>query len=95
MANTMISISSIITNAEEICITGKDLDKILLADGDISEEFEEVSFSFSRTKKNEMAYIYKVASSKVKDAKSLQDMFDKMVKSGAILTINDNFRVKA
>ena len=41
MANTMISISSIITNAEEICITGKDLDKILLADSDLSEEFEQ------------------------------------------------------
>lgn len=95
MANTMISISSIITNAEEICITGKDLDKILLADSDLSEEFEEVSFAFSRTKKNEMAYIYKVASSKVKDAHSLQEMFDKMVNSGVILTLNDSFKIKA
>lgn len=94
MANTMISISSIITNAEEICITGKDLDKILLSDGDLSDEFEEVSFTFSRAKKNEMAYIYKVASSKVKDAKSLKEMLDKMVNSCAILTLNDSFKVK-
>lgn len=88
----MISISSIIANSEAICITGKDLDKILLADNDLSEELEEVSFS--RTKKNDMVYIYKVASNKVKDSHSLQEMFDTMVRSGTIFTINDSFKVK-
>lgn len=88
---TMIEVSEVITSTEEIKITGKDLDQILL-NGDMEEEFEDVSFSFHRDKKNEMSYIYKVASSKVKDAKNLQEMFTKMV--GAIITINDSFKIK-
>ena len=59
---------------------------------DLDDEIEEVTFSFSRNKKNEMSYIYKVASSKAKDEKSIQAMLDKMV--GAIITLNDSFRVK-
>lgn len=89
---TMIQIEEILTDANSIKVTGKDLDAILM-NGDLETEFEEVSFSFARNKKNEMSYIYKVASKQAKDAKSLQQMLDKMV--GAIVIINDSFKVKA
>ena len=89
---TMIEVSEVITSTEAITITGKDLDAILL-NGNLDDEIEEVSFSFSRNKKNEMSYIYKVASSKAKDEKSIQAMLDKMV--GAIVTLNDSFKVKS
>lgn len=94
MANTMISISSITTNPEEIIISGRDLDEIFLKDGDLAHEFNEVTFSFDRTKKNEMAYVFKIASSKAKEENSLQAMFEKMVKTQAIVTINDGFKIK-
>ena len=88
---TMISISEVITTADSIVLTGKDLDAILL-NGNLDDEFEEVSFSFARDKKNEMTYIYKVASQKAKNAKSIQEMLDKMV--GHIYMINDAFKVQ-
>ena len=88
---TMISISEVITTSDSIVLNGKDIDAILL-NGDLDDEFEEVSFCFARDKKNEMSYIYKVASSKAKDAKSLKEMLDKMV--GNIFIINDAFKVK-
>ena len=40
-----------------------------------------------------MSYIFKVASKQAKDEKSLQAMLDKLV--GAIVILNDNFKVKA
>ena len=89
---TMISIEEVITSPEEIKITGKDLDAILM-NGDLDTEFESVSFTFARNKKNEMSYIFKVASKQAKDEKSLQAMLDKLV--GAIVILNDNFKVKA
>lgn len=93
MSNTMISVQSIENDEKNknIIIKAYDLEKALIQ-GKFEEELELITFSFSREKRGEMNYLFKLISGKVKGA-SIQEMFNKL-SQGAILIINDNFKVK-
>ncbi len=92
MATTMVSIDEVITSKNDgtIILRGKDIDAAL--QGNLDTEFSDVSYSFSTEKRNEMSYIFRVASSRARGAKTFQEMLDKM--PGQIFIINDSFRIK-
>lgn len=90
--NTMISISSIEIIEKNVIISGYDLDKAFMTET-FEEDFEVIKFSFSTEKRGDMSYLFKVLRSKA-DGKSIKDLFDKIVKQGTIVILNDNFKIK-
>lgn len=94
MSNTMCSIQNIKyeENSNEIIIEAFDLETALIK-GKFEDDLQLITFSFSREKRGEMNYLFKLISSKAKGS-SIKEIFNKLVSQGAILIINDNFKVK-
>lgn len=87
-------ITAVEINADEIRITGNNLESLLTQD-DLYEDAdcEEVTFVFSRDEKkiSNMKYLYKVTSSqkRCKDARSMGEKLEKLV--GSIISLSENF----
>ena len=87
-------ITAVEINADEIRITGNDLEDLLTQD-DLYEDAqcEEVVFVFPRDEKkiSSMKYLYKVVSSqkRCKDARSMGEKLEKLV--GSIISLSENF----
>ena len=91
----MVEITEINVTEEKISIIATNLESLLLAD-DLFEDVEEekVQYEFDRSKKGNMTYLYKVCQGqkKTKSAKSMGEKLEMLC--GAIITLNDAFRIK-
>lgn len=86
----LVEINTIETTKKAIKVTGKDMDQVLL-EGNLDGDIADITFEFPKNR-GAMTYLYKVA--KKFDGATLQEKLDSMVKTGAIILINDSFRVK-